>query len=121
MIRYMVQRLFSRQFVSLVLALGMLLGVALPAWAAMPAKAPSDMAMSDMAMSADCMDAMQHSDKNLPSKNTNKSCGLCVTCGLPLSASLLAEGSYLSSDPVVTHDANRTGIAIPPALPPPIA
>lgn len=126
MIRCMLHRLVTRQIVSLVLALGMILGVTLPAWAATPAGAHSDMVMSDMAMpgmamSADCMDTMLHSDKNLPAKNTDKSCGLCVACGLPIAAALLTEGSYLSSESAFTHDANRTGIAILPALPPPIA
>lgn len=91
----------------------------------MPAKGskPSDvsMMMPNMAMSADCMGDAQHSDKKIPSKNSGNNCGMCVTCGLPISTALLTEGAYLSRDPVFTYDVNRDGIVVPPALPPPIA
>lgn len=121
MIQPMLGRLFSRRIAALFLALGMVLGIAAPAWAAMPAKALSDMSMMmpGMAMSADCMD-MDHG-KNMPAKNTGNDCGLCVACGLPISATLLTEGVYRSSEAVFAHDVNRNGIAILPALPPPIA
>lgn len=116
--------LFSGKFVSLIAALSIVLGAAAPAWAAMPAKAPSDMAMTDMAMpgmSGDCMDMAQHDDTNLPSKNTGSICGICLACGLPISAALLTQGLYRSGEAVFAHDADRSSIAILPALPPPIA
>lgn len=80
--------------------------------------------MADMemaGMSADCMDMAQHDDKNLPSKNSGNSCGKCATCGIPISASLPTERAYRSSEAVFTHDADRDGIAVLPALSPPIA
>jgi hypothetical protein len=67
------------------------------------------------------MGTVQHGDKNLPAKNTDNSCGMCVSCGIPISAALLTQGLYRSSEAVFAHDVNRNGIAILPALPPPIA
>jgi hypothetical protein len=123
MIQPMLGKLFSRRIAALFLALGMLLGVAAPAWAAMSAKAPSDMSMMmpGMAMSGDCMDMAQHDGKNLPAKNSHNSCGICVACGLPISGALLSQGLYRSGEAAFTLDVNRDGIAILPALPPPIA
>jgi hypothetical protein len=46
---------------------------------------------------------------------------MCVTCGLPISAALLTERLYRSSQAVFTQDVNHNGIVILPALPPPIA
>jgi hypothetical protein len=123
MILSMLGKLFSRRIAALFLALGMLLGVAAPAWAAMSAKAPSDMSMmmAGMAMPEDCMGTAQHNDKNMPAKNSGMSCGICVACGLPISGALLTQGLYRSGEAVFAHDADHSGIAILPALPPPIA
>ena len=79
------------------------------------------MAMPGMAMSSDCMGTVRHGDKNMPAKNADNSCGMCVTCGLPISAALLTERLYRSSQAVFTQDVNHNGIVILPALPPPIA
>ena len=123
MILSMLGKLFLRRIAALFFALGMLLGVAAPAWAAMSPKAPSDMSMMmpGMAMPEDCMGTAQHDGKNMPAKSSHNSCGICVACGLPISGALLSQGLCRSGEAAFTHDVNRDGIAILPALPPPIA
>ncbi|MBS0275517.1 MAG: hypothetical protein JSR55_14310 [Proteobacteria bacterium] len=113
-------RVFARRIVTFVLALGVFLGGVAPSWA-MPGKA----SMSGMTMQSDCMAMM---DKHAPSKGTpckspDMNCGVCTSCALPV-------GLVQNSSPVqfldrgekavFTHDVNRSGIANPPALPPPI-
>jgi hypothetical protein len=123
MVLSMFGRVFARQIVTFVLALGVFLGAAGPSWAvpAMPGKA----SMPGMTMQSDCMAMM---DKHAPSKGTpckspDMNCGVCTSCALPV-------GLVQNSSPVqfldrgeraaFTHDVNRSGIANPPALPPPI-
>lgn len=126
MICSMSGRFFIRQIVMLVLALGVFLGAATPSWAAfaMSAKASMSTGMS-MAMQGDCMDVMVQGDhdKKIPQKDMRASCGMCVACALQISvqAPLLAERLYRSAGAVFAHDVNLHGIAVLPALPPPIA
>jgi hypothetical protein len=79
--------------------------------------------MAGMAMQNDCMGAAEHSttDKNLPCKNGDNSCGMCVTCSIPIQEALLSERLSRRSEAVFTQDVNQNGIATLPALPPPIA
>lgn len=123
MVHSMFGRVFPRRIVTFVLALGVFLGGAAPSWAA-PAT-PGKTSMPGMTMQSDCMAMM---DKHAPSKGTpckssDMNCGVCTSCALPV-------GLILNSSPVqlldrgekavFTHDVNRSGIASPPALPPPI-
>ena len=118
-----------RQAITLLLALGVLLGAAAPSLAmSMALKrdlAPTGMLMmTGMAMSSDCMEAMERGapNKSLPRKNVSAACGVCTGCALPvLPQTSFSELLYGSSQNVFTHDAIQSGIAILPALPPPIA
>ena len=126
----MVARLFPRRFITLVLALGLFLGGAAPSWAvpSMPGKAtmPTGMAMMMPGMQIDCMATIGKGApvKNVPCKSTDNGCAVCTACALPVV--LLHESSpvqllYRGERAAFPHIANRNGIAVLPALPPPIA
>jgi len=124
----MFPRHFTRQALTLALALGIMLSAAAPSLAVSLTLAkdstPTEMAMPGMAMQGDCMEAMERGtpSKDMPRKNAGGACGLCIGCGLPvLLQASLAELLYGSSQAVFTHDVTRSSIAVLPALPPPIA
>jgi len=126
MIRLMLPRPFLRQFVSLVIALGVILAGAAPVWAAMPANSAMSPGMS-MTMpgmpDSDCMGMVDSgaANKNLPVKSSNNACGMCATCAVLTLDVPLAELLVRGHEVVFAHDADRNGIAVLPALPPPIA
>ena len=130
MVRTMFTRLFARQIVTLVLALGIFLSGAAPSWA-MPGMAgkgsmPSSMsmAMPDMAMNT-CLATSDRGtpNKNAPCKSTDSSCAVCTACAVPVA--VLQQSSPVrlllhGHDAVFPQDVSRNGIAVLPALPPPI-
>lgn len=125
----MVARLFPRRLITLVLALGVFLGGAAPSWAVpgMPGKAtmPTSMAMKVPGMQIDCMATMGKVApvKNAPCKSTDSGCAVCTTCALPV---VLFQGSspiqllHRGQRIALPRTVNRNGIAVLPALPPPI-
>jgi hypothetical protein len=126
MMHTMLHRLFTRHIIAVIVAVGVVLSGTAPGWAAMPANGSMSDGMSmmpGMATQNDCMGAAEHSrtGKNLPCKNADNNCGMCVTCGIPISGALLSERLSRRSEAVFTQDVNRNGIATLPALPPPIA
>jgi hypothetical protein len=122
MVLSMFGRVFARRIVTFVLALGVLLGGAVPSWAApaMSGKA----SMPGMTMQSDCMAMMNKTapNKGTPCKSSDMNCGICTACALPVT--LIQDSSPVQLDRgervAFTHDVNRSGIANPPALPPPI-
>ena len=130
MIAPMLSRYLTRRIATLALALGMVFGAVAPGWAAaaMPMQGTEQteapMTMAGMVMQGDCMGAMEHdgTNKDVPRKGSPV-CGMCMGCALPilLQGASLTELLYGSSNVLFAHDANKSGIATPPALPPPIA
>jgi hypothetical protein len=122
-------RLFTRQIVTLLLALGIFLSGAAPSWA-MPSMAANgsapggmSMAMPGMAMPNACTPDRGTPTKNAPCKNTDNSCAVCTACAVPVV--LLQQTSPVrlilhGQEAVFPLDVNRSGIAVLPALPPPI-
>lgn len=116
-------RVFARRIVTFVLALGVFLGGVAPSWAA--SAVPSKASMPGMTMQGDCMAMM---DKHAPSKGTpckspDMNCGVCTSCALPVGLiqnSSLVQLLDRGERAAFAHDVNRSGIANPPALPPPI-
>ena len=127
----MLARLFARRIVTLVLALGIFLSGAAPSWA-MPsasgknsAPASMSMMMPGMAMQNACMGTPDKGapNKGIPCKNMDTSCAVCTACALPvglLQDSLLIQLIVRGNETVFAQDVNRNGIAVLPALPPPI-
>lgn len=124
-------RLFTRQIVTLVLALGVFLSGAAPSWA-MPVmwgkgSMPSDMSMTmpDMTMQNSGLGTSEHGtpSKNAPCKSSDGSCTVCTACALPIV--LVQDSSPIrlldsGDEAVFAQDVNHNGIAVLPALPPPI-
>lgn len=116
-------KVFARRIVAFVLALGVFLGGVAPSWAA-PAM-PGTASMPGMTMQSDCMAMMdkQAPSKGTPCKSPDMNCGVCTSCALPVT--LIQDSSPIQllnrgERAAFTHDVNRSGIANPPALPPPI-
>ncbi|MBI1331205.1 MAG: hypothetical protein GC166_15015 [Alphaproteobacteria bacterium] len=123
----------ARRFAVLFLALGVLLSGVAPSWA-MPGMAGqgspagtmmAGMGMPGMDMPSSCMTAYDKgvSGKTIPCKNTDGGCAVCTSCAVP--AVMLEQTSPVrllvrDREVVFTRDVNRNGIAVPPALPPPI-
>lgn len=119
----MFARLFAKRVVTLALALGVFLGGVAPSWAA-PAM-PGTASMPGMTMQSDCMAIMdkQAPSKGTPCKSPDMNCGVCTSCALPVGQiqnSSLVQLLDRGERAAFTHDVNRSGIANPPALPPPI-
>ena len=127
----MVARLFARRIVALVLALGIFLSGAAPSWA-MPSASGKSPTSAGMSMMLPGM-AMQNTyigtpdkgapNKGMPCKNMDTSCAVCTACALPVA--LLQDSSLIQllvrgNETVFAQDVNRSGIAVLPALPPPI-
>ena len=115
----------GKQIAAFALALGIFLSGVGPSWAASNGNAPSDsMAMSSMDMSMNCA-AMEktQSDKQMPCKGGDSSCAICTACavnvGVPqgfLPVTLLYHGQIRTA----SREADRSTVATPPPLPPPI-
>ncbi len=124
----MFQRL-AHQVVTLVLALGISLGGIAPSWAAAAlggkSSSPAAMAMSmpGMVMQSAYMGSPDKSMPGKPCKNMDSSCAMCTGCAIQ--TALLQETSFVrllvrGYKTALPQDANRDGIAVVPALPPPI-
>jgi hypothetical protein len=124
----MVARFFGKQIAALTLALGIFLSGVGPSWA-VPASIESSipgmaMAMSDMDMSSNC-GAMGKSSpgKQMPCNGGDSSCAVCAACAVNVGApqgflpvTLLYHGLIRA----VSREADRSSVATPPPLPPPI-
>ena len=122
--RDMIARFFGRQVAALVVALGVFLSGAAPAWAAsgdnsMPGMS---MMMPGMAMDSSCMEMGKATpDKQTPSKGSD--CAVCISCATSIALMLdlvPVPSLYRNSDSLIGANVNLDGIASPPALPPPI-
>lgn len=120
----MIARPFGLRIAAMMAALGMFFSVAAPALAVpYDANVMSEMTMPGMAMDSGCMETAQKSipSKQMPGKSNRGSCTLCISCAVDL-ASVLIAAPFLwhRSDRLMGSDSNPDGVAIPPALPPPI-
>jgi hypothetical protein len=125
----MFARFFGRQIVAFGLMLGLFLSGVGPSWAAPAANGPDSMpgmamTMAGMAMPAPCA-GMEKSmpGKQMPCKDGGMSCAVCTACAINVGApqgfspmTLLYHGEVRTAP----QDANRTELATPPPLPPPI-
>jgi hypothetical protein len=131
MFRTMVGRLFIRQVAALVVALGVFLSGAAPAWAGATASGEGSMSsgmtmmMPGMDMQSSCMATMDKGSplKQSPCKGTDNSCSACAGCAINIglaphfsAASLV----YRRDAGVFAVGAKPDGLATAPALPPPI-
>ena len=121
----MAPRFLGRRIVALVVALGVSFSAVAPALA-VPAgdSVMAGMTMPGVTMDSGCMEAAQKSlpAKQAPGKSTRGSCSLCISCAVNIDlASAIAE-TFLwhRGDRLMGADVSPDGIAIPPALPPPI-
>jgi hypothetical protein len=124
----MFARVFGRQVAALIVALGVFLGGVGPSWAAPAASGKESMpgmamTMADMSMSCAEMMGKSSPAKQMPCKNTDSSCAVCIACAVNIGApqgfspvTLLYQGEIRA----VSSDANRNEVATPPPLPPPI-
>jgi hypothetical protein len=125
----MFARFFGRQFTAFCLVLGLFLSGVGPSWAAIAANGPDSMpgmamTMAGMAMPAPCA-GMEKSmpGKQMPCKDGGMSCAVCTACAINVGA---AQGFspvtllYLGQAMTASRDPNRTELANPPPLPPPI-
>jgi hypothetical protein len=122
-------RPFARQIVTLVLALGIFLSGAAPGWA-MPGmggkgsvSAGMAMTMSGMAMQNACTPDRGTPNKNVPCKSSDGGCAVCTACAVQVAVLQQSHPVRLllhGHEAVFPQDVNRNGIAILPALPPPI-
>src|SRR5258706_7608879 len=131
MVRDMFGRLVARRIATLVLAFGMFLNGAAPSWA-VPAAAGRGsmhagmaMMMPGMAVQNACAAMPNKGDinKHAPCKSADGNCVVCAACGLSFAVIQVTSPirSLDSGDqPRFGHDASRNGIALLPALPPPI-
>ena len=129
MVRTMFDRLVTRQIAALVVALGVFLSGAAPAWADASMSRNGSMSpgmammMPGMDMQNSCMPDKDSSGKQTPCKSTDSSCAVCAGCavnvGLTPNFSLVAL-LYHRSTGLFVADAKPDGLTTPPALPPPI-
>lgn len=122
----MIARPFGLQIAAMITALGIFLGAVAPALAVpQDANTMSDMTMAGMTMDGSCMEAALKSmpTKQLPEKSNRSSCTLCISCAVNIdSASVLtAPAIWRRTDRLMGSDSNSDGVAIVPALPPPIS
>lgn len=120
----MIARPLVLRAAAMIAALGMFFSAAAPALAVPPsANVMSEMTTSGMAMDSGCMETAQQSMpvKQMPGKSNRSSCTLCISCAVDLASVLIAAPFFWHrSDRLVGSDTNPDGVAIPPALPPPI-
>jgi hypothetical protein len=124
----MFDRLVTRQIGALVVALGIFLSGAPPAWAdaTMSGKASRSsgmpMMMPGMDMQNSCMPDKYSSGKQAPYKSTDSCCAVCAGCavnaGLTPSFSLVAL-VYHRNAGLFVADAQPDGLTTAPAIPPP--
>ena len=111
--------------IALAVALGMFFS-ALPPALAFPVSDNSVMAgMTMPGMDGGCMGTAQQSmpSKQAPMKNSRGSCSFCISCAVNIdfaSALIAAPFLWRRSDRLTGTEARPDGVAILPALPPPI-
>ena len=117
----------GRQIAALVVALGIFLGGVGPSWAIPAASSDNSrpamvMTMADMPMA--CADMMGNTSpaKQMPCKNSDSSCAVCIACAVNVMPQGFSPVTlfYQGEVRVVSRDANRNDVATPPPLPPPI-
>jgi len=130
MLPFMFARFLGRQVAALVVALGVFLSGAAPAWAVPTSGGGNSMSGMTMMMPGMTMDnaCVKMMGKNTPAKQnpcrgSDSSCAVCASCAINVGlvpdlspASIL----YHRSSGVFARAVNPDGIASPPALPPPI-
>lgn len=127
MIRHMVSRRLVQRIAACLVALGMLFSGAAPSWARPMAgsrnAASMAVTMPSIAMD-DCMTMMGKDSpaKKMPSKSGDLSCTICAFCAVNvgLTGLIPAPFSRHREAGLIVSDVNPDGIAVPPALPPPI-
>jgi hypothetical protein len=122
----MFTRFFGKQIAAFTLALGIFLSGVGPSWAVSAGRDNSmpGMAMADMDMSMNCA-AMEKTspDKQIPCKGGDSSCAVCTACAVNVGGSqgfLPVTLLYHGQIRAVSREADRSTVAIPPPLPPPI-
>lgn len=126
----MFDRLVTRQIAALIVALGVFLSGAAPAWAR--AVIPRDGSMSSglammmpgMDMQKSCVSDKETSGKQAPCKGSDNSCAVCVGCAVNagLTPNFLPATLLDHSDAgAFAADAKLDGLTTAPALPPPIS
>jgi hypothetical protein len=126
-IRRMFARFFGRQITAFGLVLGLFLSGVGPSWAAPAVSSPDSMpgmTMTDMAIPAPCTGMGKTiPGKQMPCRDGSMSCAVCTACAINVGApqgfspvTLLYHGEVRTA----SQDVNRTELATPPPLPPPI-
>jgi len=129
MVPAMFDRLVTRQIAALIVALGLFLSGAAPAWADATMSGKGSMSsgmammMPGMDMQNSCMPDKASSGKQAPCKSSDTSCAVCAGCavnvGLTPNFSPVAL-LYHRSAGLFVADAKPDGLTTAPALPPPI-
>ena len=121
----MTARFLGRRIVALIVALGVSFSAVAPALA-VPAgdSVMAGMTTSGVAMDSGCMEAAQKSlpAKQAPAKRTHGSCSLCISCAVNIDLSSAISATFLwhRGGRLMGADVSPDGVAIAPALPPPI-
>lgn len=127
----MFARFLGRRVAALVVALGVFLSVAVPAWAGVAMSCEVSMSsgmsmvMPGMNVSNDCMGCLDKNSpgKQAPCKSIDGSCTVCSSCainvGLAPNFSPVTLLYHRSTD-LLLADAKPDGLTTAPALPPPI-
>ncbi len=125
----MFDRLITRQIAALVIALGVLLSGAAPAWAGAtisndgPMSSGMEMMMPGMDMQNNCMPDKDFAGKQAPCKSTDNSCAVCVSCAVNVGLApqfSMAALVYHRTTCLFVADAKPDGLTTAPDLPPPI-
>ena len=129
MVLAMFDRFVARRIAALVVALGVFLSGAAPAWADAAMSGNGSMSssmammMPGMDMQNSCMPDKDSSGKQAPCKSTDNSCAVCAGCAINVGlaphfspVALL----YHRSTGLFVADAKPDGLTTAPALPPPI-
>lgn len=112
----------------MIVALGVFLSGAAPAWAR-PASGGNPtpgmtMMMPGMMMDSSCMESGKAMPgKQAPCKGSDSSCAVCTSCAVNVALVLdlvPVTAFYQHNSGLIGADINPDGIASPPALPPPI-
>jgi hypothetical protein len=125
----MFDRFVARQIAALVVALGVFLSGAAPAWADATMSGKGSMSsgmammMPGMDMQNSCMPDKDSSSKQAPCKGSDSSCAVCAGCAVNvgLTPNFLPVALLYHRDAgLFVADAKPDGLTTPPALPPPI-
>jgi hypothetical protein len=129
MVSAMFDRLITRQIAALVIALGVFLSGAAPAWAGAtmsggePMSSGMEMMMPGMDMQSNCMPDNSLTGKQAPCKSTDNSCTICVGCAVNVGLApqfSMAALAYHRTTGLFVADAKPDSLTTAPDLPPPI-